>query len=702
MKGTVNSNGSTTNPFLRRFFVLGMVLAFALMLLAFQLFVFEKMPQPALAQGTGYGTIAHTLAADFSVCSPTSNTPSLTNTAVSSANGGEIRLGVLVEDYFNGPTVDATRWITGNVETFYSVPQTISGGIVTLDASWLRSVNSFDSTTPVRFFEARALQRVDTRNAAWTDLGFYRDNPPYYYSSNPVPENSAIRLFINSDSNQVNIRSRDGTADWTDDLNIMPGIDLQQYHIYRIEWDASQTRYYMDGALESTYAGVSTNLVWAFLYAQTPSGLSYNASPMLVDWVRAGAYPASGQYVSCPLDAGQAVTWGTLSAGVTTPASTSVNFSTRTSTDGTNWSAWSAVKGGTVVDSPAGRYLQYRAELASSNVLQSPEVTNVNISYGDYSLRFYGNGTSGIDRVSIPLTSPAVSADIGSGDFTIEFWMRAANADNTGTVTCNILDGWLSGNIIFDRDIFGTSDFGDYGISIASDGRLAFGISQGGTGTTVCGSRNTANGAWHHVAITRNGTTGAIAIYVDGAIDGSGTGPTGDISYNDGRTPNPLYPNDPYLVLGAEKHDLGASFPSYDGFLDEVRLSTNIRYSAVFTLPTAHFIADANTAALYHFNEGVTGACTGLILDGSGAAGEPSEGTCSYGGSPTSGPVYSETTIPFGSPTNVKLSGFRTYNQAGYQFVLLPLVTLLAALLLVRMRLIPNPVVEVKKRILRE
>ena len=36
-------------------------------------------------------------------------------------------------------------------------------------------------------------------------------------------------------------------------------------------------------------------------------------------------------------------------------------------------------------------------------------------------------------------------------------------------------------------------------------------------------------------------------------------------------------------MLGAEKHDAGAEFPSFSGWLDELRISNNVRYGGAFT-----------------------------------------------------------------------------------------------------------------------
>lgn len=258
-----------------------------------------------------------------------------------------------------------------------------------------------------------------------------------------------------------------------------------------------------------------------------------------------------------------------------------------------------------------------------------------------YSLRFRGHGTGDIDRVKIKLDAPAVPADVG-GNFTLEFWLKASLADNASPACTPSGDNWIYGNIIVDRDVYGSGDYGDYGISLAN-GRIAFGVSRGASKKTICGATNVANGKWHHVAVTRSSVTGLMRIFVDGKRDASGTGPTGNVSYRNGRATS--YPNsDPYLVLGAEKHDAGPAYPSYNGYLDELRISKGIRYSANFTKPTAPFTADANTVALYHFDEGPAGKCAGTVLDSS--TGGTSDGQCKFGGAAPRGPLYT-TVVPF-------------------------------------------------------
>jgi len=259
----------------------------------------------------------------------------------------------------------------------------------------------------------------------------------------------------------------------------------------------------------------------------------------------------------------------------------------------------------------------------------------------DLSLRFFGHGTGDIDRVKIAIDAPATPADVG-GDFTLEWFLRANLGDNSSSSCTPGNDNWITGNIVFDRDIYGGGDFGDYGVSLR-DGRIAFGVANTVSGDGICGASNVADGIWHHVAVTRNASTGELRVFVDGQLDGSGSGPSGNVSYNDGRLTG--YPNsDPFLVIGAEKHDAGPAYPSYNGFIDEVRLSSVIRYAVPFTPPAAPFVADGDTAALYHFDDGPVGPCTGAVSDS--ALGGQSPGACQFGGSTPAGPVYSSDT-PF-------------------------------------------------------
>jgi hypothetical protein len=256
------------------------------------------------------------------------------------------------------------------------------------------------------------------------------------------------------------------------------------------------------------------------------------------------------------------------------------------------------------------------------------------------SLRFYGNASADVDRIQVPI-DPQVAADLG-GDLTIEFWLKTEPGANPATSCQAGSDGWTYGNVILDRDVFGNGDFGEFGVSL-SGGRIAFGVGRGERQQTICGLIDVADGRWHHVALTRR-ADGQMRIYVDGTESAQGIGPAGDISYRDGRPTG--VSTDPFLVVGASKADENTGSRGFAGALDELRLSSSVRYTTPFDRPMAPFMADAETALLFHFDEGPTGPCVSSIVDTSGRA---THGQCRHGGSATPGPIY-EADVPFLPP----------------------------------------------------
>jgi hypothetical protein len=249
-------------------------------------------------------------------------------------------------------------------------------------------------------------------------------------------------------------------------------------------------------------------------------------------------------------------------------------------------------------------------------------------------LRFFGTGTDQQDRVRIPIDDdgpgPDASApcDVGAGSFTLEFWLRGELADNgsanAGGDVQTLSINWIEGNIVFDRDIFGGSER-DFGASLAG-GFVRFGVGRGdGAGSsevTIEGDVNVLDGHWHHVALVRDAAAGRIAIYVDGLLDfqsSSGLN-TADLSYPDAGVPGQVTPWGPYIVLAAEKHDAGPAYPSFAGFLDELRV-WNVARTQAAILADYERVVSASASGLvayYRFEEGAGTA----ILDSS-AAGSP-------------------------------------------------------------------------------
>jgi hypothetical protein len=93
-------------------------------------------------------------------------------------------------------------------------------------------------------------------------------------------------------------------------------------------------------------------------------------------------------------------------------------------------------------------------------------------------------------------------------------------------------------------------------------------------------------GSWTHLALVRNG--GTISLYINGVAQTLSS--SGDI---------PITPSGNFYVGGNPN---GQEY--FNGTIDEARFSNAARYTSNFTVPQSPFTTDANTVALYHFDEG--------------------------------------------------------------------------------------------------
>lgn len=213
-------------------------------------------------------------------------------------------------------------------------------------------------------------------------------------------------------------------------------------------------------------------------------------------------------------------------------------------------------------------------------------------------VRFFGSGSAATpnrDRVNIQIDdnvagAASTAADVGAGSFTVEFWIRGSASANDAPLgswnagASNAGIAWTEGNVVVDRDIYTTTsqagDHRDWGISLLG-GRVAFGTGFGqgpspDTEATLIGNRTvvTAGGdSWFHIALVRDAATGFKSIYINGELDvSSNVHPSNDdLSYPDQGLINNYSAFNPFLVIGAEKHDFPGS-RYYSGYFDELRL----------------------------------------------------------------------------------------------------------------------------------
>ena len=190
-------------------------------------------------------------------------------------------------------------------------------------------------------------------------------------------------------------------------------------------------------------------------------------------------------------------------------------------------------------------------------------------------------------------TLPAGIVSSLSGDYTIEFWVYwqgvgSGPGDSTNiNVQPNFQRVFDFGNNTNEWMWFTPStDFGTFGATFAIS-------TTGGPGAQfVQSSAKLPLNTWSHVAIVMVNSTNTLNLYVNGVLMGTATGVT-------------LRPDD----LGSTTNNwLGrsqfAADPYFHGIIDEFRISNNVRYTTGFTPTPTQFTTDANTVALYHFNEG--------------------------------------------------------------------------------------------------
>ena len=233
-----------------------------------------------------------------------------------------------------------------------------------------------------------------------------------------------------------------------------------------------------------------------------------------------------------------------------------------------------------VKPSTAGEKLALNGAMAFKSQTTAPAVTHdyaklyafdtTGPKFGTASLKLDGTN----DYFHIAYDAGNTDFNFGTGQFTVEGWFRfgAASATSMELISIGVFnnDGlelaWLNNNS-FKLYIDNASPVIDTG----------------------AGSFDPTLNQWYHIAATRDGDSDC-RIFVDGTQVGSTANSTGTISGANGGVTG--------VKIGAES-SLGAM---WNGWIDEVRLSDNARYTSNFTPSTAAFGSDANTMGLYHFD----------------------------------------------------------------------------------------------------
>ena len=190
---------------------------------------------------------------------------------------------------------------------------------------------------------------------------------------------------------------------------------------------------------------------------------------------------------------------------------------------------------------------------AAKNVLETvgnAQVSTTQAKWGTTSMAFDGTGDN--------LYSPySVLFPLGTGDFTIEWWM---NPDASQ----------VNGSAIF-YFTAGSNYFIAHNYLTSYQNLITVFVDNYGAGTrALTGTTSLSSGTWYHVAITR--ASGTWRLFVNGSLEGS--------TYSNSAEPVPTNSN---LYIGQ-------GTAGYKGYIDDFRITKGYaRYTANFTAPTAAF-----------------------------------------------------------------------------------------------------------------
>ena len=225
--------------------------------------------------------------------------------------------------------------------------------------------------------------------------------------------------------------------------------------------------------------------------------------------------------------------------------------------DGTNGST-------AIVDSSSNNY--------DITVTGNAQISTTQSKFGGSSLYFDGSGDY--------LTAAANSDFAFDGDFTIEFWMKTSTYNQ---------DTYYRRVVSTGPDAAGSIQILFY------NGGATPNISVYSNGQIISGTIDAADDSWHHVALSRSGSS--MKLFVDGVQSGNTSGST--TNFSSGATYG--------LIVGRYQAGNG----HFEGYLDDLRITKGVaRYTGNFTIPTS----EASSSDPYFSN-------TELLLNGNGTNG---------------------------------------------------------------------------------
>jgi hypothetical protein len=407
----------------------------------------------AMAIGPAYAAAAPSPLTDDAITDFAAGTAGTDTWAV---EPGVVRLKPAgVAENFDGAVLPAalaaTPWPEGSTGPQTGGQASVAGGTLTVDGAHVNDANAQPTFGAPQTLEFRATFGADE----YQNVGLgntFNESPWALFGTGPA---SVPGTFF--------ARTTPTGGPPIDTAIPVATVDPTQPHLYRIEWTATDVKFYVDNMLIPTPAGAITDPMRPVV-----SDLNVGGSSVKVDWLAMGSVPSTGAFVSHVLAADDARTvWGALTA--VGSGATFETRSGRTSTPDATWSDWQQVGSGGAIDSPDGRqYIQYRATLTSAaasldkvaigydidTAKPSAAVSSVDVSATSASVSFSSpdTDTAGFEcsldtGAFAPCTSPKELTGLapGSHAFAVRAIDKAGNVGDAATKSFTIASPSQSG-----------------------------------------------------------------------------------------------------------------------------------------------------------------------------------------------------------------------------------------------------------------
>ena len=247
-------------------------------------------------------------------------------------------------------------------------------------------------------------------------------------------------------------------------------------HKYRIDWKT-------DGSFEYFVDDVSVRvepIVISSGMRPAISDFNTNEPGIIVDWIRVTPYANSGSFESRIYDAGAVKIWGAATWNADVPAGTNLQISQRqgnTPVPDASWTSYNPIGSGGTVIGGSSQYIQYRADLSTTNNNVSPVLKDVHFSCSPTAVLVGTIGLQGRPAPPNPQWQVPLVVSLYNGTTLVNTYNVTTDANGQFTIsgimpgTYNIsIKGFNSlRKVLLNQTISGGNNSINWGVQIAGD-----------------------------------------------------------------------------------------------------------------------------------------------------------------------------------------------------------------------------------------